>query len=101
MLKRKPLRRRYTSVSFCLPELRLASLRCSSAFQGDRQRIPMRYPEVRPKPSTDQNRFLVALTILPIDTNGYIPSQSDGEAGGEFYNHGSPAGPQRSRVDHA
>ena len=59
-----------------LPELRLASLHRSSAFQSARQRIPMRHPAVRPNPNIDQNRFLVALTILPIDTNGYIPSQN-------------------------
>jgi hypothetical protein len=35
---------------FALPELRLASLRRSSALQSDRQRRPMRYLEVRLKP---------------------------------------------------
>src|SRR5207247_2734672 len=39
----------------------------------------------------DSPRFLVALTILPVDTNGYIPSQSGGEAGGKCHNNGSPA----------
>jgi hypothetical protein len=36
-----------------LPELRLTSLHRSSAFQGDRQRLPMRFQKVRPIPSTD------------------------------------------------
>jgi hypothetical protein len=40
-----------------------------------------------------------SLTILPIDTNGYILSQNSAEAGGEFHNHGSRARPQQSRVD--
>jgi hypothetical protein len=38
-----------------LPELRLASLHHSSAFQSDRQRIPMRYPTVRPNPNIGPN----------------------------------------------
>ena len=31
--------------------------------------------------------------------HGYILSQSDDEAGGEFHDHGSPAGPRQGRVD--
>jgi hypothetical protein len=38
-----------------LPELRLASLHRSSAFQSDRQRIQMRHPAVRPNPNIDPN----------------------------------------------
>ena len=41
-----------------LPELRLASLHRSSAFQGDLQRIPMRDPQVRPNTSIDRNTDL-------------------------------------------
>ena len=41
-----------------LPELRLRSLHRSSAFRGDRQRGPMRYPDVRPNSSIRQNTDL-------------------------------------------
>ena len=43
--------------------------------------------------------FLTTFTILPIEINGYIMSQSGDEAGGEFHNHGSPAAPRQRRVD--
>jgi len=43
--------------------------------------------------------FPRTLSILPIDTNGYILSQSNDEAGGEYHDHGSPAGPRRGWVD--
>jgi len=43
--------------------------------------------------------FPRTLCILPIDTNGYILSQSNDEAGGEYHDHGSPAGPRRGWVD--
>jgi hypothetical protein len=33
--------------------------------------------------TTQAHAFLESLTILPIDTNGYILSQNSGEAGGE------------------
>jgi hypothetical protein len=35
------------------PELCLTPFHCSSACQSDRQRLPMRYPEIRPNPSID------------------------------------------------
>jgi hypothetical protein len=45
-------------VSSAFPELYPASLDCPSAAQSDRQRIPMRYPEVRLNTSIDRNTDL-------------------------------------------
>jgi hypothetical protein len=55
---KKPLAGPYTSESFSPSRSKSGVITCSSALQGDRQRLPIRYPAVHPKISIDRNTDL-------------------------------------------